>query len=155
MFDTKRRINEQYDSICCTKNKMMVHSMSLNNRISCVVVISIFGFKTYWKQVFDLMEIQTTQTFKQFLQAETLNAEKNKSYYQRYDVKRLRAFHKQAMMKQQIYENMLARQSGMDYIPGIQFQTSIINMEESKALTMNNQPGKSMYKKKQFRCVSL
>ena len=74
------------------------------------------------------MEIQTTQTFKQFLQAETLNAEKNKSYYQQYNVKWLRAFHKQAMMKQQIYENIISRQSGVDYSPGIQFQTNIINM---------------------------
>ena len=59
------------------------------------------------------MEIQTSSTFKQFLQAETLNANKNKSYYQGYDVKRPRAFHKQAMIKQQIYDNMIARQSGM------------------------------------------
>ena len=69
------------------KNKTMAHSMSLNNSISCVVGISIFGFKAYWKQVFDLMEIQTSSTFEQFLQAETLNAKKNKSYYQQYDVK--------------------------------------------------------------------
>ena len=102
--------------------------MSLKNRISCVVGISILGFKTYWQRVFNLMEIQTTQTFKQFLQAETLNAEKKKSFYQRYDVKLLRAFHKQAIMKQQIYENMTTRRSGMDYSPGIQFQTSIINI---------------------------
>ena len=84
------------------KNKTMAHSMGLINRISCVVGISIFGFKTYWKQVFTLTEIQTTSTFEQFVQVETLNAEKNKSYYQRYDVKRLRAFHKQAMIKQQM-----------------------------------------------------
>ena len=64
----------------------MAHSMGLNNRISCVVGISIFGFKIYWTQVFDMMEIQTTQTFEQFLQAETLNAEKNKSYYQKRDL---------------------------------------------------------------------
>ena len=63
-----------------------------------------------------------------------------KSYYQQYGVKQLRAFHKQAMIKQQIYENMLARQSGMDYSPEIQFQKSLINMEESKELTMSNQP---------------
>ena len=74
------------------------------------------------------MYIKTTPTFKHFLQAETLNAKKNKSYYQKYDVKILIYLHKQAMMKQQIYENMLARQSGMDYIPGIQFQTSLINI---------------------------
>ena len=48
------------------KNKTMAHITSLNNRISCVVGISIFGFKTYWKKVFNLMEIQMTQTFKQF-----------------------------------------------------------------------------------------
>ena len=113
------------------KNKTVEHNMSLNNRISSVVVISIFGFKKYCKQVFYVMVIQTTQTFKKFLQAETLNAEKNKSYYQRYDVKRLRSFQKQAIMKQQIYDNMLARRSGMDYTPGIQFQTSIPNMEEA------------------------
>ena len=47
----------------------MAHSISLNNRISCVVVISIFGFQTYWKQAFDLMQIQTSSTFEQFLQA--------------------------------------------------------------------------------------
>ena len=60
------------------KNKTMVHSKSLNYRISCVVRISIFGFKTYWKRVFDLMEITKIPTFKQFLKTETLNAEKNK-----------------------------------------------------------------------------
>ena len=60
------------------KKKIMAHSMSLINRISYVVGISILGFKTYWKQVFNLMEIQTTQTFKQLLQAKTFNAKKNK-----------------------------------------------------------------------------
>ena len=82
--------------------------------ISWVVGISIFGFKTHWKQVFNLMEIKTNQTSKQFFQSEKFNAEKNKSYYQRYDVKQLRAFRKQAMMKQKIYGNMLARRSGME-----------------------------------------
>ena len=82
------------------------------------------------------MEIQTTSTFKQFLQAEKLNTKNNKSYYQRYDVKQLISFHKQAMIKQQIYDNMLARRSGMDYSPGIQSETSIINMKEAQELTM-------------------
>ena len=102
-----------------TKNTTMAHSMILKNRISWVVGISIFGFKIYWKQVLNLMEIQTTRTFEQFLQAETLNVEKNKSYYQYYNVKQLRDFHKKEMMKQQIYDNMLARWSGMEYSPGI------------------------------------
>ena len=78
------------------------------------------------------MEVQTSSTFKQLLQAETLNAKKNKSYYQQYGVKRLRAFHKQAMIKQQIYNNMLARRSGMECSQGIQYQKSLINMEEAK-----------------------
>ena len=47
----------------------------------------------------------------------------------------MRAFHIQEMMKQQIYDNILARQSGVDYSPGIHFQTSLVNMGESKALT--------------------
>ena len=88
IFDTQK--NESMNNVIAyiaPKNKTMEHSMSPNNRISCVVGISILGFKTYWKQVFNLMEIQTTQTFKQSLQAGTLNNKKNKSYYQRYDVK--------------------------------------------------------------------
>ena len=88
------------------------------------------------------MEIQTTQTFERFLQEETLNAEKNKSYYQQYDVKRLRSFHKQAMIKQKIYKNILARQIGIDYSPGIRSGTSLINMEEAKELTMRNEQKK-------------
>ena len=78
------------------------------------------------------MEIKSTPNIKQLLQAETLNAKKNKSYYQRYDVKQLIACHKQAMTKQQIYENMLVSWSGVDYSPGIQFQKSLINREEAK-----------------------
>ena len=127
--------------------------MRLNNRISCVVGISIFGFKTYWKRVLDLMEIQKTSTFEQFLQSETLNAKKNKSYYQRYYVKRLRASHKQAMTKQQIYDNMLARRSGMDYSQEKHFETSLINMEEAQTLTMNNQSKKKQQKR--CRCGSI
>ena len=92
------------------------------------------------------MEIKTTPTFKEFLQAETLNTEKDKSYYQRNYLKIMRAFHKQAIIKQQMYKNILARQIGMDYSPGIQFQTIIINMDKSKSLTMNTQPWKSMDK---------
>ena len=120
MFDTQK--NESMKNVIeyiAPKNKTMVHSMRLNNRISFVVGMSILGFKTYWKQVFNLMETKTTPTFQHFLKAETLNAEKNKSYYQRYDVKRLRAFHKQTMIKQKIYDYMLARRIGMDYSPGI------------------------------------
>ena len=130
------------------KNKTMAQSMSLNNRISCVVGISIFVFKTYWKQVFAFMDIQTSSTFEQFLQSETINAKKNKSYYQRYDVNLLIAFHKQSMIKQQIYDNMLAMRSGMDYSKGIQFQISLVNMEEAQELTMKNQ-------QKQCKCGSV
>ena len=100
MFDTQKK--ESMNNVIAyvaPKNKMMAYTMRLNNGISCVVEISIFGFKKYWKQVFYLMEIQTTPTFKYLLQAKTINAEKNKSYYQLYNIKRLRAFHKQAMMK--------------------------------------------------------
>ena len=51
------------------------------------------------------------------------------------------------MIEQKFYENILARQSGMIYSPGIQFQKNLINTEKEKALTINNQPGKQMDKK--------
>ena len=104
MFDTQQ--NESMNNVIAyvaPKNKTMSYIMSLNNRISCVVGISIFGFNTYWKKVFRLMEIQKTQTFEQFLQSETLNVDKKKSYDQQYNVKRLIAFHNQEIIKQQIY----------------------------------------------------
>ena len=129
-------------SYVAPKKETMAHSMTLDNRILCIVGISIFGFKTYWEQVFNFMDIKTMPTLTDFLQAETFNAEKENSYYQRYDIKRLIAFHKQAMIKQKLYDNMLARRSGMDYSAGILFQTSIINMEQAQELTMNNQPEK-------------
>ena len=47
----------------------MAYSMSLNNRISCVVEISIFGFNKYWHTVFNFMGINVSPTFKQFLRA--------------------------------------------------------------------------------------
>ena len=94
MFDThtKKSMNNVIAYVA-PKNKTMLHIMSLNNRISCIVGISIFGFKTYWEQVFNLMDIKTTPTLTDFLQVETLNAEKKKSYYQRYDVKGLISGH--------------------------------------------------------------
>ena len=76
-----------------------------------------------------MIEIGTIPTLKHLLQYETLNANKNKSYYQQNDVKIMISFHKQAMIKQQIYGNILARRSGVDYIPGIQFQTSLISID--------------------------
>ena len=91
MFGTQK--NESMNNVIAyvaPKNMTIANSTSLNNRIACVVGISIFRFKAYWKRVFALMEIKTTPTFEQLLQAETLNARKNKSYYQRYDVKQLR-----------------------------------------------------------------
>ena len=91
------------------------------------------------------MEIQASSTFEQLLKAERLNAKKSKSYYQQ---KQLRAFHKQVIIKQQIYDNMLETRSWMEYSQGIQFQTSLINMEEAKEITMNNQ-------KKLCRCGSV
>ena len=59
----------------------------------------------------------------------------------------MRAFHKKAMIKEHIYNNILAKRSEMGYSPGIQFQTSLFNMYKSKALTKNNQTGKSTDKK--------
>ena len=50
-------------------------------------------------------------------------------------------------MKQQIYDNMLARRSGIDYSQGIQFETSLVNVEEAKELAMNNQPEKNQQKR--------
>ena len=64
------------------KYETMAQIMSLNNNISRVVGISIFGLKTYWKRVFNMIEIKTKPTCKEFLQSKTPNDDKNNSYYQ-------------------------------------------------------------------------
>ena len=59
-------------------------------------------------------------------------------------------------MKQQIYENILPRQSVMDYGPGILFQSILVNMDKVKALTKKNQLVKTNQKKGiQCRCGSI
>ena len=59
----------------------------------------------------------------------------------------MRAFHNQAMMKQKIYKNILARRSGVDYSPGIHFQTSLVDMDEAKSLTKKNELEKRIISK--------
>ena len=83
MFDTQN--NESMNNVITyvvPKNKTMEHIMGLKNRISCVVVTSIFGFKKYWHKVFNLMELNMSPSSKQLFQSEIFNANKNKSYYQ-------------------------------------------------------------------------
>ena len=82
MFDQKNESMNKAITYVAPKNKTMTHSMSLLNRISYIVAISIFVFKKYWQTVFNFMELNMIPTFKQFLQVKTENAEKNKSYYQ-------------------------------------------------------------------------
>ena len=65
----------------------------------------------------------------------------------------MRDFHNQEMMKHQIYENILAILIGMDYSPVIYIETSIVNMDESKALTTRNQPEEKQ--QKWYRCGSI
>ena len=43
------------------------------------------------------------------------------------------------MMKQQIYDTILATQSALDSSPGIFFETIIVNIDKAKALTKRNQ----------------
>ena len=56
-------------------------------------------------------------------------------------------------MKHQVYDNILVRRSGVDYSPGIRFETSLVNVDEEKSLTTSNQLEKSNQKQKnQCRC---
>ena len=135
----KKRINEQCDSIHCAKKQDndAQHEPKQSDLMRCGDLHLRIQDITETSFIFD--GDTNNANLQNFLQAETINAEKNNSYYQRYYVKQLRTFHKQAMIKQQIYDNIFARRSGMEYIQGINFQTSLVNMEEAKGLKMNNQ----------------
>ena len=77
VWHTKEQKNEQHNHICGTKNNIMAHIISLNSRISYVVRVSIFVFYRYWPEVSDLVDLNIRPTFKQSLQAKTINPEKN------------------------------------------------------------------------------
>ena len=58
-------------------------------------------------------------------------------------------------MNHHIYEDILVRQSGMDYSAGMRFQKFLVNMEEARVLTKNNQMGKTNQKQeRKYRCGS-
>ena len=61
------------------KKNIMANIMSLNSRIFFVVGLSVFVFDRHLQVVFDLVDLNISQTFKQLVQAKTINAEKNKS----------------------------------------------------------------------------
>ena len=50
--------------------------------------------------------------------------------------------HNNIMIKHQINDNILVRQTGMGYSSGIQFEESLINTDKEKSLTKSNQPEK-------------
>lgn len=112
------------------------------SRIWCVVEISIFGFEKYCQTVFNLTDIKISPTFKQLLQAKIINTKKNKAYYPQYYVKIIIALHKEAVIKQHIYEKILARKTGVYYSPIICFKKSLVDMDKSKALPKRNQQQK-------------
>ena len=56
------------------------------------------------------------------------------------------SFHNQAMVKQQIYEKRIERQTGMDYSTGIHFWKSLVNMDKSKTSTKSNRTEEHMGK---------
>ena len=77
MFDTKNnKLMNNAIVFVAPKIKTMTHIMGLNNRILCVVGITIFEFKKYWQTVYNLMEHIMIPNFKKFLKSETENSEK-------------------------------------------------------------------------------
>ena len=51
----------------------------------------------------------------------------------------MRALYKQEMIRHKIYDIIFVGQSGMDNSPGIRFEISIVDFEESKSFTKRNQ----------------
>ena len=75
-FDTQNNKSMNNVIAYILPKKMMAHIMIHKNRIYCVVGISILWFKKYWHTVFNIMELSMSPTFKHFLQAEIVNADK-------------------------------------------------------------------------------
>ena len=78
MFDSQNNESMNNEIKYTAQKKIMAHIISLNNRISCLVVIYIFRFKKYWQTVFNLMEINMIPTSKQLFQPKTVSTEKKK-----------------------------------------------------------------------------
>ena len=99
----KKRINEQCDCIRCAKKQDggAQHEPKQSDLMPCGDIH--LRIQDILEKSFRFDGDTKSSTFKQLLQDETIKSEKNKSYYQQYDVKRLRAFHKQKMIKQTFY----------------------------------------------------
>ena len=65
-------------SYVAPKKKMMIHSMILISRISCVFGIPISGFKKERQAVFGLMEINVSPALKTFLQSKIIKSKKTR-----------------------------------------------------------------------------
>ena len=96
----------------------MAHSMDLNNIISCVVGISIFGFKKYWQTVFNLNELKMSPTFKLFLKAKKVNTG-NKIILSMIRFKNNERFPQAGNDETENIQKKIVRQSGKDYRPGM------------------------------------
>ena len=70
MFDTqKNKSTKNSIAYAAPKNKTMVHSMILNNRISCMLGIPMLGFNKYQHSVLNFMDLNMIPTLKQFLKS--------------------------------------------------------------------------------------
>ena len=129
-FDTQTNeaINNQIAYVV-PKNKTFSASDSLLNRISTVAGTNVFGFEDYWTNVFEMQDMHLSSNFKTFLRSESDRKKYNQIYRRRFDVKRLRRHHKKAAIKQQLYEDALARKTGADYGAGIRFESKINTLE--------------------------
>ena len=137
------------------KNKTMAHTMSLNNMISCIVVISIFVFKKCWQIFFNSMELNMSPTFNHFLKSETENTEK-KIILSTMWYKNNESLPQADNDETANIQNILLRSSWMDYSSVINFQTSLIKVDEAKALPRKNQVVKTNQKQwRRCRCVSI
>ena len=103
----------------CTKNKTMSQINTLNSWISCVTSILIFVLKHLWRNNFKILEINITTIFVGLWKSQTTKTKQRSEYSAQYHAKRTRSYHEQAMIRQQIYDNILARKSGVDYNPRI------------------------------------
>ena len=76
-----------------------------------------------------MQDMHLSSNFKTFLRSESDRKKYNQIYRRRFDVKRLRRHHKKAAIKQQLYEDALARKTGADYGAGIRFESKINTLE--------------------------
>ena len=146
-FDTQTNEALNYSQACVTpKSKVFHTSKAFHYRHAITVGCHNWGFNKFWTRVFDELGVSQAKVFATFLETTTWKRKYWKTYREKLDVKRKRAYKQFETEKKQLYEN---NTKDAHYGPGLGLD---IGFTAASSVTKTNEKKRS--KRTQCRCGS-